>query len=76
MLLAERGVGQVPIELGRKRGGLARRNEGAGRAVVHELVILFMVTDPPTEVSSRRGRMMVVTLVALVEMSSSSAPRR
>jgi hypothetical protein len=27
-----------------------------------------MVTDPPTGVSSRRGRMMVVTLVALVEM--------
>jgi enediyne biosynthesis protein E5 len=35
---------------------------------MYQLFIFFMVTDPPTGVSSRRGRMMVVTLVARVEM--------
>ena len=35
---------------------------------MYQLFIFFMVTDPPTGVSSRRGRMIVVTLVALVEM--------
>ena len=34
---------------------------------MYQLFIFFMVTDPPTTVSSRRGRMLVVFIVALVE---------
>ena len=34
---------------------------------MYQLFIFFMVTDPRTTVSSRRGRMLVVVLVALVE---------
>jgi enediyne biosynthesis protein E5 len=34
---------------------------------MYQLFIFFMVTDPPTGVSSRRGRVIVVVLVAAVE---------
>jgi Na+-translocating ferredoxin:NAD+ oxidoreductase RnfD subunit len=34
---------------------------------MYQLFVFFMVTDPRTTVSTRRGRMIVVTIVALVE---------
>ena len=34
---------------------------------MYQLFIFFMVTDPPTGVSTRRGRIIVVVLVAVVE---------
>ncbi len=35
---------------------------------MYQLFIFFMITDPPTTVRSRKGRMLVAFLVALVEM--------
>ena len=35
---------------------------------MYQLFIFFMVTDPKTTVASKRGQMLVVFLVALVEM--------
>ena len=35
---------------------------------MYQLFVFFMITDPRTTVSSRRGRMMVAATVALVEM--------
>ena len=34
---------------------------------MYQLFIFFMITDPPTSVSTRKGRILVVILVALVE---------
>jgi Na+-translocating ferredoxin:NAD+ oxidoreductase RnfD subunit len=34
---------------------------------MYQLFVFFMVTDPRTTVSTRRGRMIVVAIVALVE---------
>ncbi|HVY76342.1 MAG TPA: RnfABCDGE type electron transport complex subunit D [Puia sp.] len=34
---------------------------------MYQLFIFFMITDPPTSVSTRKGRIIVVILVALVE---------
>ena len=34
---------------------------------MYQLFIFFMITDPPTSVSTRKGRILVVVLVALVE---------
>ncbi|HRO44328.1 hypothetical protein [Agriterribacter sp.] len=34
---------------------------------MYQLFIFFMITDPPTSVSTRKGRMIVVVLVAIVE---------
>ena len=34
---------------------------------MYQLFIFFMITDPPTSVSTRKGRMFVVILIALVE---------
>jgi Na+-translocating ferredoxin:NAD+ oxidoreductase RnfD subunit len=34
---------------------------------MYQLFIFFMITDPPTTVSSRRGRILVAAVVALVE---------
>ena len=34
---------------------------------MYQLFIFFMVTDPPTNVRSKKGQMFVVFLVALVE---------
>lgn len=34
---------------------------------MYQLFIFFMITDPPTSVSTRNGRILVVVLVALVE---------
>lgn len=34
---------------------------------MYQLLVFFMLTDPPTSVSTRRGRMLVVVLIALVE---------
>jgi Na+-translocating ferredoxin:NAD+ oxidoreductase RnfD subunit len=34
---------------------------------MYQLFIFFMITDPPTSVSTRKGRIIVVILVAIVE---------
>jgi Na+-transporting NADH:ubiquinone oxidoreductase subunit NqrB len=34
---------------------------------MYQLFLLFMITDPPTTVSSRRGRILVAVLIAVVE---------
>ncbi len=34
---------------------------------MYQLFIFFMITDPPTSVSTRKGRILVVILIALVE---------
>jgi Na+-translocating ferredoxin:NAD+ oxidoreductase RnfD subunit len=34
---------------------------------MYQLFIFFMITDPPTSVSTKRGRIIVVILIALVE---------
>jgi Na+-translocating ferredoxin:NAD+ oxidoreductase RnfD subunit len=34
---------------------------------MYQLFIFFMITDPPTSVSTKRGRIIVVILIALAE---------
>jgi Na+-translocating ferredoxin:NAD+ oxidoreductase RnfD subunit len=34
---------------------------------MYQLFIFFMITDPPTSVSTRKGRIIVAVLVAIVE---------
>ena len=34
---------------------------------MYQLFIFFMITDPPTNVKSKKGQMIVVFIVALVE---------